>query len=63
MDLKLAIFRPLLKQAMEKHGPGAALGFELTKVRRGEIAMTFPYIEEWAGNPTPVVIPGSCPAS
>ncbi len=42
MDLKLAIFKPMLKLAMERAGHGAALGFELTKVGRGEIEMTFP---------------------
>ena len=58
MNLKLAIFRPLLKRAMEKHGHGAALGFELTKVGRGEIEMTFPYKEEVVGNPITGVIHG-----
>ena len=46
MDLKLAIFKPMLKLAMERTGHGAALGFELTKVGRGEVEMTFPYKAE-----------------
>ena len=47
MDLKLAIFKPMLKLAMERTGHGAALGFELTKVGRGEVEMTFPTKQKW----------------
>jgi acyl-coenzyme A thioesterase PaaI-like protein len=42
MNLRLAIFKPMLKIAMERTGHGAALGFQLTKVGRGEVEMTFP---------------------
>ena len=58
MDLKLAIFRPMLKLAMERNGHGAALGFELTKIGRGEVEMTFPYKEEVVGNPITGVVHG-----
>jgi len=58
MDLKLAIFKPMLKLAMERAGHGAALGFELTKVGRGEIEMTFPYKAEVVGNPITGVVHG-----
>lgn len=58
MNLRLAIFKPILKLAMERTGHGAALGFELTKVGRGEIEMTFPYKEEVVGNPVTGVVHG-----
>ena len=41
-DLKLALFKPLIKLAMERSGHGAALGFDLRVVERGEVSMTFP---------------------
>lgn len=58
MDLRLAIFKPMLKIAMERTGHGAALGFQLTKVGRGEVEMTFPYKEEVIGNPVTGVVHG-----
>ena len=50
-DLKLALFKPLIKLAMERSGHGAALGFDLRVVERGEVSMTFPYNEAVIGNP------------
>lgn len=58
MNLKLAIFKPMLKLAMERTGHGAALGFKLTKVGRGEVEMMFPYKEEVVGNPVTGVVHG-----
>ncbi len=58
MNLKLAIFKPMLKLAMERTGHGAALGFELTRVGRGEVEMSFPYKEETVGNPVTGVVHG-----
>ena len=58
MNLRRAIFKPMLKLAMERTGHGAALGFEVTKVRRGEVEMTFPYKAEVVGNPITGVIHG-----
>lgn len=58
MNLRLAIFKPMLKIAMERTGHGAALGFQLTKVGRGEVEMTFPYKEEVIGNPVTRVVHG-----
>jgi uncharacterized protein (TIGR00369 family) len=57
-DLKLAIFKPALKFAMERSGHGAALGFKLTRVGRGEVEMTFPYKREVIGNPITGVVHG-----
>ena len=56
VNLKFAIFKPMLKLAMERTGHGAALGFELTKISLGEVEMTFPYRPELAGNP----VTGGC---
>ena len=58
MDLKLAIFKPMLKLAMERSGHGAALGFELTKIGRGQVEISFPYKEEVVGNPVTGVVHG-----
>ena len=58
VNLKFAIFKPMLKLAMERTGHGAALGFELTKIGRGEVEMTFPYKLEVVGNPVTGVIHG-----
>lgn len=58
MDLKLAIFKPMLKLAMERSGHGAALGFELTKIGRGQVEILFPYKEEVIGNPVTGVVHG-----
>lgn len=58
MNLKLAIFKPMLKLAMERTGHGAALGFELTRVGRGEVEMSFPYKVETVGNPVTGVVHG-----
>lgn len=58
VNLKIAIFKPMLKLAMERTGHGAALGFELTKIGRGEVEMTFPYKSEVVGNPVTGVIHG-----
>ena len=58
MNLKLAIFKPMLKLAMERTGHGAALGFELTRVGRGAVEMSFPYKEEVVGNPVTGVVHG-----
>ena len=58
MNLRRAIYKPMLKLAMERTGHGAALGFEVTKVRRGEVEMTFPYKPEVIGNPITGVIHG-----
>jgi uncharacterized protein (TIGR00369 family) len=58
MNLKLAIFKPMLKLAMERTGHGAALGFELTRIGRGEVEMSFPYKEEVVGNPVTGVVHG-----
>jgi uncharacterized protein (TIGR00369 family) len=58
MNLKLAIFKPMLKLALERTGHGAALGFELTRVGRGEVEMSFPYKEEVVGNPVTGVVHG-----
>jgi uncharacterized protein (TIGR00369 family) len=58
MDLRLAIFKPMLKIAMERSGHGAALGFQVTKVGRGEVEVTFPYKEEVIGNPVTGVVHG-----
>jgi len=58
MNLRLAIFKPMLKIAMERTGHGAALGFQLTKVGRGEVEMMFPYKEEVIGNPVTGVVHG-----
>jgi len=57
-DLKLALFKPLIKLAMERSGHGAALGFDLKVVARGEVSMTFPYIEAVIGNPVTGVVHG-----
>ena len=57
-NLKLAMFKPALKFAMERSGHGAALGFKLTRVGRGEVEMTFPYKEEVVGNPITGVVHG-----
>ncbi len=58
MNLKLAIFKPLLKLGMERTGHGAALGFKLTKVNLGEVEMTLPCKPELVGNPVTGVIHG-----
>ena len=58
VNLKFAIFKPMLKLAMERTGHGAALGFELTKISRGEVEMTFPYRPELVGNPVTGVVHG-----
>ncbi len=58
MNLKLAIFKPLLKLGMERTGHGAALGFKLTKVSLGEVEMTLPCKPELVGNPVTGVIHG-----
>jgi len=58
MDLKLAIFKPMLKLAMERSGHGAALGFELTKIGRGQVEMLFPYKKAVVGNPVTGVVHG-----
>ena len=57
-DLKLALFKPLIKLAMERSGHGAALGFDLRVVERGEVSMTFPYNEAVIGNPVTGVVHG-----
>ncbi|MEJ6743553.1 MAG: PaaI family thioesterase [Porticoccaceae bacterium] len=57
-DLKLALFKPLIKLAMERSGHGAALGFDLRVVQRGEVSMTFPYNEAVIGNPVTGVVHG-----
>ena len=57
-DLKLALFKPLIKLAMERSGHGAALGFDLRVVERGEVSMTFPYSEAVIGNPVTGVVHG-----
>ena len=57
-DLKLALFRPMIKLAMERSGHGAALGFDLRVVQRGEVSMTFPYNEAVIGNPVTGVVHG-----
>jgi hypothetical protein len=41
-NLKMAMFKPALKFAMERSGHGAALGFKLTRVGQGQVEMTFP---------------------
>jgi uncharacterized protein (TIGR00369 family) len=58
MNLKFAIFKPMLKLAMERTGHGAALGFEITKVEKGEVELLFPYQVEVVGNPLTGVIHG-----
>ena len=58
MNLKLAIFKPLLKLGMERTGHGVALGFKLTKVNLGEVEMTLPCKPELVGNPVTGVIHG-----
>ena len=58
MNLKLSIFKPMLKLAMERTGHGAALGFELTRVGYGEVEMSFAYKEEVVGNPITGVVHG-----
>ena len=58
MNLKLAIFKPILKLVMERQGHGAVLGFKVTKVGRGEVEMTFPYKQEVIGNPVTGVVHG-----
>tara|TARA_B110000114_G_scaffold85936_1_gene90780 strand:- start:578 stop:1096 length:519 start_codon:yes stop_codon:yes gene_type:complete len=57
-DFKLALFKPLIKLAMERSGHGAALGFDLRVVERGEVSMTFPYNEAVIGNPVTGVVHG-----
>ena len=44
VNLKFAIFKPMLKLAMERTGHGAALGFELTKIGRGEVAVSYTHL-------------------
>ena len=57
-DLKLMVFKPAMKLAMERTGHGAALGLKLTRVERGEVEITFPYKEEVIGNPMTRVVHG-----
>jgi len=57
-NLTNAIYRPLLKLAMERSGHGAALGFTVTRVGDGEADMTFPYKSAVIGNPLTGVIHG-----
>jgi uncharacterized protein (TIGR00369 family) len=58
MDLKLALFKPMLKLTMERTGHGAALGFEITRIGRGEVELVFPYKSETVGNPITGVVHG-----
>ena len=58
MDLKLALFKPMLKLTMERTGHGAALGFEITAIGRGEVELVFPYKSETVGNPITGVVHG-----
>jgi len=57
-DLKLAIYRPALKFAMERMGQGVALGYTITRVGRGEVDLSFSYKEEVVGNPLTGVVHG-----
>ncbi len=43
-NLKLAMFKPALKFAMERSGHGDALGCQLKRVGRREVALTFPHM-------------------
>lgn len=58
MNLKLALFKPMLKLAMERTGHGAALGFEITRIGSGEVDLVFPYKAETVGNPLTGVVHG-----
>ena len=57
-DIAIALFRPAIKYAMERNGHGAALGFKLDKISRGETSLIFPYKEETVGNPITGVVHG-----
>ena len=57
-DMKMALVRPALKYALERNGHGAALGFTLDRVERGETHLTFPYREDLVGNPITGVVHG-----
>ena len=57
-DMKMALVRPALKYALERNGHGAALGFTLDKLERGETHLTFPYREDLVGNPITGVVHG-----
>ena len=57
-NLKRAIFKPLLKIAMERSGHGSVLGFTVTRIGDGEAEMTFPYNPAAIGNPLTGVIHG-----
>jgi len=58
MDLKLALFKPMLKLTMERTGHGAALGFAITRIGRGEVELVFPYKSDTVGNPITGVVHG-----
>ena len=57
-DMTMALVRPALKYALEHNGHGAALGFTLDKLERGETHLTFPYREDLVGNPITGVVHG-----
>jgi uncharacterized protein (TIGR00369 family) len=57
-DMTMALVRPALKYALERNGHGAALGFTLDKLERGETQLTFPYREDLVGNPITGVVHG-----
>ena len=57
-DLKLMVFKPAMKLAMERTGHGAALGLKLTRVERGSVEITFPYKQEVIGNPITRIVHG-----
>jgi len=57
-DLKLAVYRPALKLAMERMNHGVALGYTITRVDSGEVDLSFPYKEEVVGNPLAGVVHG-----
>ena len=57
-DMTMALFRPALKYALERNGHGAALGFTLDRLERGETSLTFPYREDVVGNPITGVVHG-----
>lgn len=50
-DLKTALYRPVLKMAMEQVGHGRQLGFTITKVARGRVSLSYPYDTNAVGNP------------
>ena len=57
-NLKAALFRPVLKMAMERVGHGKLLGFNITKVARGQVTLTCPYDSKTVGNPLTGVVHG-----